>query len=105
MIMASATASAPGIQMTIAADLAPPEDRIRFLSMWRVWGDGGKASGPLALSAIAAVLSLGAGIVGVGLLGIYAAVALRPLAAAVLEAGHPASVRAVREAAPPADSD
>jgi MFS family permease len=66
-----------GIQMTIGADLAPVEGRLGFLSLWRVWADTGNASGPLVLSAIAAVLSLGAGVVGIGLFGAYAAVAMR----------------------------
>ena len=65
-----------GIQMTIGADLAPAVGRLRFLSVWRVWSDTGQASGPLALSALTAVSSLGAGIVGLGLLGLYAGAAM-----------------------------
>ena len=104
ILMAFANGVGSGIQMTIAADLAPSGDRIRFLSMWRVWGDGGQASGPLALSAIAAVLSLGAGIFGVGLLGIYAAAAYAHWLPRYSKLATPASVRAIREAATPADS-
>ena len=73
MIMSAGNGIGSGIQMTIAADLAPVEGRIRFLSLWRVWADGGQACGPLVLSAIAAALTLAAGTVGVGIFGIYAA--------------------------------
>jgi MFS family permease len=75
MIMSAGNGIGSGIQLTIAADLAPVEGRVRFLSLWRVWADSGQATGPLALSAIAGVLTLAAGTVGVGIFGIYAAAA------------------------------
>jgi MFS family permease len=76
MLMSFGNGIGSGIQLTIGADLAPVDGRIRFLSVWRVWADTGTASGPLALSAIAAVFTLGAGIFGVAVLGGYAAVAM-----------------------------
>ena len=61
MVMSVGNGIGSGIQMTIGADLAPVEGRMGFLSLWRVWADTGNASGPLVLSAIAAVLTLAAG--------------------------------------------
>jgi MFS family permease len=76
MLMSFGNGIGSGIQLTIGADLAPVEGRIRFLSVWRVWADTGTASGPLALSAIASLFTLGTGVFGVAGLGGYAAVAM-----------------------------
>jgi hypothetical protein len=67
--------------------------------MWRVWGDSGSAAGPLLLSLIAAGLTLGAGVFGVGLLGIYAAAAYTRWLPRYSRLATPASVRAVHAAA------
>ena len=65
-----------GILMTLGSDVAPPDDRARFLGLWRVLQDSGTAAGPLILSAGAALGSLAA--------GIWAAAALGPTAATAL---------------------
>ena len=76
MLMSFGNGIGSGIQLTIGADLAPIEGRIRFLSVWRVWADTGNASGPVALSVLASVFSLGAGVFSVAVLGGYAAAAM-----------------------------
>jgi MFS family permease len=65
-----------GINMTIAADAAPPHDRARFLSIWRLLGDAGAAAGPLVLAGVANAAALAVGIVAVGPLGLVAAVGM-----------------------------
>lgn len=65
-----------GILMTLGADVAPAAGRARFLGMWRVLTDTGAASGPLVVSAGAALGSLAAGIWAAGVLGPAAGAAL-----------------------------
>jgi MFS family permease len=48
-----------GIVQVLAADFAPEERRGEFLGVWRFISDLGVAGGPLAVSAIVAVASLG----------------------------------------------
>ncbi|NLF03417.1 MAG: MFS transporter [Actinomycetales bacterium] len=51
-----------GIIMTLGADVAPDSYRSQFLGVWRLLGDAGNATGPLLLSAAAALGSLAAGV-------------------------------------------
>jgi MFS family permease len=75
-----------GLGMTLAADFAPREARGEFLGVWRLVNDVGTASGPLVVSGVAAIASLGAaciataGLGGAGALVMYFLVAetLRP---------------------------
>jgi MFS family permease len=75
MLMSFGNGIGSGIQMTIGVDLAPEDNRIRFLSLWRVLGDSGSASGPVVLSLIASACSLGVGVVSVAAFGGYSALA------------------------------
>jgi MFS family permease len=65
-----------GIMMTLGADAAPVEGRIRFFGIWRVLADSGNAAGPVVVSILAIVATLAAGIVSVGSLGLLTAVAM-----------------------------
>jgi MFS family permease len=65
-----------GIIQTLGADVAPADSRIRFLSIWRVMNDLGNASGPIVVSAVAAVSSLALGITAIGGVGLLGAGAL-----------------------------
>jgi MFS family permease len=65
-----------GIMMTLGADAAPAENRIRFLSIWRVFSDSGNAAGPVVVSIVAGLASLALGIASAGVLGLLAAAAL-----------------------------
>ncbi|MCB9452707.1 MAG: MFS transporter [Anaerolineaceae bacterium] len=47
-----------GTMMTIGSDLAPTDSRGEFLGIWRLIGDIGSSGGPLAVGAIAGVLTL-----------------------------------------------
>ncbi len=68
-----------GLIMTLGADASPAEGRSQFLGAWRLMADGGRAAGPLALSAAGAVLALstsavllgGLALVGAGWLGLW----------------------------------
>src|SRR5699024_5256355 len=62
-----------GIIMTLGADVSPQAGRISFLGMWRVVADSGQTLGPLFMSAITAILSLGASLFMVGTLGLVSA--------------------------------
>jgi len=62
-----------GIVMTLGADAAPPQSRTQFLGIWRLMSDLGTSGGPVLLSAITALLSLGAASFGIGTLGLVAA--------------------------------
>ncbi|HET6504112.1 MAG TPA: MFS transporter, partial [Amycolatopsis sp.] len=75
MAMSFGNGIGAGIMMTLGADTAPEAGRLRFLGIWRFFGDIGNAAGPLVVSVIA-VASLSAGIVAVGSLGLLAALGL-----------------------------
>ncbi len=65
-----------GVMMTIASDIAPPEDRPQFLGAWRLLQDLGIAAGPLTLAAGAALGTLAGGIWAASLMGPLASAAL-----------------------------
>jgi len=56
-----------GLIMTLGADASPREGRAQFLGGWRLCADVGRAAGPLALSGLTAIMSLGASSVVLGL--------------------------------------
>lgn len=61
-----------GVGMTLGADFAPSESRGEFLGVWRLVGDVGTAGGPLIISLLAAVATLGVAsfaVAGIGLAG------------------------------------
>lgn len=62
-----------GIIMTLGADASPRQGRHAFLGIWRILADLGTSGGPLLLSAITALASLGIAISTTGLLGLVAA--------------------------------
>ncbi len=62
-----------GIVMTLGADAAPAGARTQFLGIWRFMADLGSSGGPVALSALTALVSLGGAAFGVGTLGLVAA--------------------------------
>jgi MFS family permease len=79
MAMSFGNGIGAGIMMTLGADTAPEVGRLRFLGIWRFFGDSGNAAGPLIVSAIASVAGLATGIVALGALGLVAAVGLYAL--------------------------
>lgn len=52
-----------GIVMTLGADYAPAHARPQFLGFWRVLTDSGMMVGPVVVSAVTSVASLGTGVV------------------------------------------
>lgn len=65
-----------GIMMTLGADAAPADERVRFLGMWRVFSDTGNALGPVLVAVVATVAALSTAIVSVGTTGLLAAAGL-----------------------------
>lgn len=59
-----------GLIMTLGADASPADGRAQFLGGWRLCADVGRAAGPLALSGLSTIMSLGASavVLGVGAL-------------------------------------
>jgi len=76
MVMSFGNGIGSGIVMTLGADVAPPDNRRRFLSMWRLMSDTGNALGPVVVSVVAGLWTLAAGIVAVGGVGLLAAAGL-----------------------------
>ena len=62
-----------GMIMTLGADHSPTPGRAHFLGVWRLIADIGSSCGPALLSAATAAVSLAAGIVMTGALGLAAA--------------------------------
>ncbi|MCW2638830.1 MAG: major facilitator superfamily 1, partial [Dactylosporangium sp.] len=73
VIMSFANGIGSGIIMTLGADVAPADNRTRFLSIWRVMSDFGNAAGPVGISIVATAWSLAAGIATIGSAGLLAA--------------------------------
>jgi len=65
-----------GMVMTLGADHSPRTGRAHFLGLWRLMSDLGGSCGPALLSALAASLSLGAGIAVTGVIALAAAAQL-----------------------------
>ncbi len=74
MLLGIGNGFAPGIVMTLGADFAPQARRGEFLGLWRFISDAGSASGPLVVSLIAGVASLGLAAVVTAVLGLTGAV-------------------------------
>ncbi|TLM74548.1 MFS transporter [Pseudarthrobacter sp. NamB4] len=62
-----------GLVMTLGADFSPDRGRGQFLGLWRFMADAGSTGGPVLLSGVTALATLGAGISATGLLGFAAA--------------------------------
>ena len=63
-----------GIVMTLGTDLAPTDRRSEFLGLWHLLMDLGAATGPIAISIVAAVAPIGLAsltVAGIGALGSY----------------------------------
>lgn len=73
MILGFGNGIGSGLIMTIGADASPSEGRRQFLGLWRLLSDIGGSTGPLMLSGVTALVSLGAGVAVVGGLGFAAA--------------------------------
>jgi MFS family permease len=96
MVMSFGNGIGSGIVMTIGADVAPPDNRLRFLSVWRVMSDTGNALGPVVVSVVAGIATLAAGIAAVGGVGLLAAVVLARWVPRYSAFATPAMVRAAR---------
>ncbi|MBT2567196.1 MFS transporter [Arthrobacter sp. ISL-85] len=62
-----------GLVMTLGADFSPDRGRGQFLGLWRFMADAGSTGGPVLLSGVTAIASLGPGISATGILGFAAA--------------------------------
>ena len=71
MLMGFGNGISSGTMMTLGTDLAPKDSFGEFIGVWRFIGDIGASSGPLAVGAVAGVLSLSASalvLAGIGIL-------------------------------------
>lgn len=59
-----------GINMTLGADVSPDDARPEFLGLWRLSGDVGQSGGPVLVSAVNSIASLGPAAILVGLAGL-----------------------------------
>lgn len=76
ILLSLANGLGSGIVMTLGADLAAkyaPERMPSFLGAWRVFSDSGSALGPLAISGVTAVASLGIAAGSLGVVGLVGA--------------------------------
>jgi MFS family permease len=96
MAMSLGNGFGSGIIMTVGADVAPADNRTRFLSVWRVMSDSGNALGPVVVSVVAALLTLAAGIVAIGSVGFLAAAGLLRWVPKYSAFATPAMLRATR---------
>jgi MFS family permease len=88
-----------GIVMTLGADYASPASRAEFLGVWRFITDIGTAGGPVLLSAVTAVSTLGTATVMTGGVGLAGAAIMYFLVAEPL--AHKSAVVFKPDAAPP----
>ena len=58
-----------GINLTLGADLSPTVGRPQFLAGWRLFADIGNSTGPLIISLVTAIASLGISALALGLIG------------------------------------
>jgi MFS family permease len=65
-----------GINMTIGSDVSPAAGRAQFLGIWRIFADVGNGVGPVVVGAVAAISTLGVGILAAGALSGVAAVVM-----------------------------
>ena len=73
MLMGLGNGFGSGINMTLGADASPDRGRTEFLGLWRLISDVGSSAGPFLLSAMTALVSLGAGIALTGGFGFISA--------------------------------
>lgn len=73
VVMGVGNGMGSGMVMTLGADLAPPDSRPVFFGVWRLISDTGTGSGPVLLAGVTAAVSLAAGIVTMGGVGLLAA--------------------------------
>lgn len=73
MLLGLGNGISSGIVMTLGADAAPAQGRTEFLGIWRLVSDMGTSLGPVVLSAVTAVVSLGLAVATMGAFGLGAA--------------------------------
>jgi len=89
-----------GIVMTLGADFTPEERRGEFLGVWRFISDVGGAGGPLAVSFIAGIASLGLASTICAGLGFAGAMAMWLLVPETLQRGRQRVIEADEVASP-----
>ena len=93
MTMSLGNGIGSGIMMTLGADAAPIDGRVRFLGVWRLLSDTGNAAGPVVVSVVATAWALAAGIVAIGSVGLLATAALAAWVPRYSQYATPRSVR------------
>lgn len=70
VLMSLANGLGSGLVLTLGADLAPDDARAEFLAGFRLLVDAGVAAAPPILAALTAVVGLGTGMAGFGVIGL-----------------------------------
>jgi MFS family permease len=78
-----------GIVMTLGADFAPGIRRGEFLGVWRLIGDAGSGGGPLVVSFVIGIATLGTASVVCGVIGFVGALIMAAFVPETLRAGGP----------------
>jgi hypothetical protein len=65
-----------GIVMTLGADFSPVRSRAEFLGVWRLLSDMGQLGGPLVLSVVTGLATLGIASVATGVIGLAGALVM-----------------------------
>jgi MFS family permease len=76
MVLGFGNGIGSGMVMTMGADVAPSIGRPVFLGFWRLLSDTGSCTGPVVLSAVTGVATLGVGVITNGGIGLAAAALL-----------------------------
>jgi MFS family permease len=97
VVMSIGNGIGSGIMMTLGADAAPADERVRFLGVWRLVSDSGSALGPAFVAAVTSLAALWVAIVAVGSTGLLAAAALGRWTSRYSPFATPSAVRAYLE--------
>lgn len=76
MLMGLGNGIGSGIIMTLGADVSPSTGRSAFLGVWRLFPDVGNGVGPLTITVVSALGTLGSAIASIGVVAGLAALAL-----------------------------
>ena len=90
-----------GINMTLGGDFSPDAGRGEFLGVWRLISDIGQGGGPIVISAVTGLVTLGAASVVTGGIGVFGAALMIFLMPEPLKQRRPAGPRGIGTDTPP----
>ncbi len=90
-----------GINMTLGADFSPDVGRGEFLGVWRLISDVGQGGGPIVISAVTGLVTLGAASVVTGGIGLFGAALMVLLVPEPLKRRRPPGRYGIGSGVPP----